>query len=124
MTLSSCTPPEPFRWFPYRGARHAVPRCFVLPGSRIESPCGEQLVVPEVEPPKYPDWLWPECPKCDSEWRKTTGRPQRSELCGSGCASDEQGLDMPKTKEQDDDDRSRNRRTQPRPRAVCDVVVG
>lgn len=80
MNLSGLTPPEPFRWFPYLGARHAVPRRPVRPGTRIESLCVDGLVVPDVEPPKYPDWLWPECAECDSKWREKTGRPQRPQL--------------------------------------------
>lgn len=80
MNLSGLTPPEPFRWFPYLGARHAIPRRPMLQGCQIETLCGDGLVVPDVEPPKYPDWLWPECAKCDSEWRQKTGRPQRPQL--------------------------------------------
>ncbi|WP_371927714.1 zinc finger protein [Lentzea sp. HUAS12] len=87
MNLSGLTPPEPFRWFPCLGARHAVPRGSALPGDRIESLCGESLTVPDVEPPKYPDWLWPECVECDSEWRERTGRPQRPRLPAPARAS-------------------------------------
>lgn len=86
-SLSGLTPPEPFRWFPCLGARHAVPRRPVPPGSQIESLCGEGLIVPDAEPPKYPDWLWPECVKCDSEWRERTGRRQRPALPAPGEAS-------------------------------------
>ncbi|SER77693.1 zinc-finger [Lentzea xinjiangensis] len=86
MNLSGLTPPEPFRWFPYLGARHAVPRRPVLPGAQIESLCGDELIVPNVEPPKYPDWLWPECAACDSRWREKTGRSKRPQLPAPGGA--------------------------------------
>ncbi|WP_394620121.1 zinc finger protein [Lentzea sp. JNUCC 0626] len=79
INLSGRTPPEPFRWCPFLGARHAIPRRHVPPGGRIDSLCDEALIVPHVAPPKYPDWLWPECPECDRKWRQAMGRPQRQQ---------------------------------------------
>lgn len=78
--LTGLTLPEPFRWFPYLGARHAVPQVLASPGVEGATLCDVEVVVPECEPPKFPDGIWPECQECDREWRRRTGRPQRSEL--------------------------------------------
>jgi hypothetical protein len=67
--LTGLTPPEPFRWFPADGARHAVLRGLVEPGATGDTLCGAEVVVPKIPPPKYPDGLWPTCQSCDQAWR-------------------------------------------------------
>src|SRR5215470_1334752 len=60
-------------WFvplvPYEGHRHAI-SADVAPGKQGETLCGIEVTRPHQPPPKYPDWLWPECPACDSHWRQ------------------------------------------------------
>lgn len=68
--LTGLTPPEPFRWFPADGARHAVLRGLVEPGATGDTLCGAEVAVPMAPPPKYPDGLWPTCPRCDQAWRE------------------------------------------------------
>lgn len=77
VAVSGFTPPRPFRWLAYLGARHAIPRALTTPGARGEALCGAEVVVPEKPPLKYPDGLWSECPHCDRQWRRKTGLTQR-----------------------------------------------
>lgn len=77
VAVKGLTPPRPFRWLPYLGARHAIPRALAAPGARGEALCGAEVVVPEKTPPKYPDGLWSECPQCDRQWRQRIGLRQR-----------------------------------------------
>ncbi|WP_143027955.1 zinc finger protein [Lentzea albidocapillata] len=94
--VTGLTPPEPFRWFPADGARHAVLRGLVEPGATGDTLCGAEVVVPKIPPPKYPDGLWPTCPKCDEAWREDQALraevpaqgplPDRSR-CGAGGRS-------------------------------------
>ncbi|MDX8036914.1 zinc finger protein [Lentzea sp. BCCO 10_0856] len=78
--ISGLTPPERFRWLPYDGARHAVPRELTMPGLSGTTLCGEPVVIPDAAPPKYPDGMWPECVACDREWRTRTGQQPRPVL--------------------------------------------
>ena len=72
--LTGLTPPEPFRWFPANGARHAVLRSLVEPGDSGETLCGDEVVVPDSPPPKFPDGLWPTCDLCDEAWHEDQAR--------------------------------------------------
>ncbi|WP_434446667.1 zinc finger protein [Lentzea sp. E54] len=80
MTLTGLTTPEPFRWFPAGGARHAVPRGLVEPGVTGGTLCGAEIVVPKDPPPKYPDGLWPTCPSCDEAWREDRALRDRDDV--------------------------------------------
>src|SRR5689334_9382261 len=77
VAVSGLTPPRPFRWLPYLGARHAIPRALAAPGACGKALCGAEVVVPYKTPPKYPEGLWNECPHCDRQWRRQTGLAQR-----------------------------------------------
>lgn len=72
--LTGMTAPEPFRWFPANGGRHAVPQNLVEPGDSGETLCGYEVVVPDSPPPKFPDGLWPTCEDCDEAWHEDQAR--------------------------------------------------
>lgn len=76
----SLTPPRSFRWLRHLETRHAIPRALAAPGARGEALCGAEVVVPEKTPPKYPDGLWSERPRCDRQWRRQTGLAQRPQV--------------------------------------------
>ena len=76
--------PSPFRWMPHDGKRHAI-STEALPGAETETLCGVELVRPMASPPKYPDWLWPECQLCNDRWRQAEGIPLRSNGSTAGA---------------------------------------
>lgn len=70
----------PFRWHVYGGGRHAILR--TLGKYELgQTLCGIPVTVPD-SPPIF-GWE-PECPTCDSAWRRAIGVPTRDEvLAGS-----------------------------------------
>jgi zinc-finger len=77
---------RPFRWFPHRGARHAIPD-ELTPRDTGETLCGLRITVPHVPVPRNPNRYWAACPECDRVWRVREGIPPVFPVTGQ-CSTD------------------------------------
>lgn len=91
-----------YKWHPWAGRRHAVPR------SLVANDVGQTLCEIEMTagPDRWPDATryWPTCPECDLAWRgheglppwprKDTDQVAPSSGCRPGTTNDDNLIDM------------------------------